>query len=59
MLDLARRKTPAPALAQWLLGLGIAAMLAANADNADNSDLLSKQAPRYSQMRVTGMAVRA
>jgi hypothetical protein len=30
MLDLARRKTPAPALAQWLPGLGIAATLAAN-----------------------------
>jgi hypothetical protein len=30
MLDLARRKTPAPALAQWLLGRGIAATLAAN-----------------------------
>ena len=102
MLDLARRKTPAPALARWLLGLGIAAMLAANVahglgheavgaavaawpavalvgsyellmmvvrgsqaapggitDNADNPDLLSKQAPRYSPMRVTGMAVRA
>ena len=30
MLDSARRKTPVPALAQWLLGLGIAATLAAN-----------------------------
>jgi hypothetical protein len=30
MLDLARRKTPVPALAHWLLGLGIAATLAAN-----------------------------
>jgi hypothetical protein len=30
MLDCARRKTAVPALAQWLLGLGIAATLAAN-----------------------------
>lgn len=30
MLDSARRKTPMPALARWLLGLGIAATLAAN-----------------------------
>jgi hypothetical protein len=30
MLDCARRKVPAPALARWLLGLGITATLAAN-----------------------------
>ncbi|HEX3962471.1 MAG TPA: DUF2637 domain-containing protein [Trebonia sp.] len=30
MLDSARRKSPVPALARWLLGLGIAATLAAN-----------------------------
>jgi Protein of unknown function (DUF2637) len=30
MLDSARRKTPVPALARWLLGLGTAATLAAN-----------------------------
>jgi len=30
MLDSARRKVPVPALARWLLGLGIAATLAAN-----------------------------
>ena len=30
MLDSARRKTSVPVLARWLLGLGIAAMLAAN-----------------------------
>jgi hypothetical protein len=30
MLDSARRKTPVPALALWLLGLGVAATLAAN-----------------------------
>jgi hypothetical protein len=30
MLDSARRKMPVPALAGWLLGLGIAATLAAN-----------------------------
>jgi hypothetical protein len=30
MLDPARRKVPVPPLARWLLGLGIAATLAAN-----------------------------
>ena len=30
MLDSARRKTPVPALARWLPGLGFAATLAAN-----------------------------
>jgi hypothetical protein len=30
MLDSARRKMPVPALSRWLLGLGIAATLAAN-----------------------------
>jgi len=30
MLDCARRKAPVPALARWLLGLGVAATLAAN-----------------------------
>jgi hypothetical protein len=30
MLDSARRSTPVPALARWLLGLGVAATLAAN-----------------------------
>ena len=30
MLDSARRKTSVPALVRWLLGLGIAATLAAN-----------------------------
>jgi uncharacterized protein DUF2637 len=30
MLDSARQKTPVPALARWLLGLGIAATLSAN-----------------------------
>jgi hypothetical protein len=30
MLDSARRRTPVPVLARWLLGLGIAATLAAN-----------------------------
>jgi hypothetical protein len=30
MLDSARHNTPVPALARWLLGLGIAVTLAAN-----------------------------
>ena len=31
LLDSPRRKTPVPALARWLLGLGVVATLAANA----------------------------
>jgi hypothetical protein len=34
MLDPARRKAPVPALARWLLGLGIAATLTANVAHA-------------------------
>jgi Protein of unknown function (DUF2637) len=34
MLDSARRKVPVPALARWLLGLDIAATLAANVTTA-------------------------
>jgi hypothetical protein len=30
LLDAARREIPVPALARWLLGVGIAAILAAN-----------------------------
>jgi hypothetical protein len=32
MPDSARRKAPVPVLARWLLGLGIAATLAANSE---------------------------
>ncbi len=37
MLDSARRKAPVPALARWLLGLGIAATRAANVARASAS----------------------
>jgi Protein of unknown function (DUF2637) len=40
MLDSARRKTPVPALARWLLGLSIAATLAANVAHGLGMDLL-------------------
>jgi hypothetical protein len=39
MLDSARRKVPVPALARWLLGLGIAATLAANVAHGLGHDL--------------------
>ena len=38
MLDAARRKAPVPALARWLLGLGIAATLAANVAHGLGAD---------------------
>ena len=40
MLDSARRKVPVPALARWLLGLGIAATLAANVTHGLGHGLL-------------------
>jgi hypothetical protein len=40
MLDSARRKTPVPALARWLLGLSIAATLAANVAHGLGHDLI-------------------
>jgi Protein of unknown function (DUF2637) len=36
MLDSARRKAPVPALARWLLGLGIAATLASRGGGVDH-----------------------
>jgi hypothetical protein len=41
MLDSARCKTPVPALARWLLGLGIAATLAANVAHGLGHGLMS------------------
>ncbi len=57
MLDSARRKTPVPALARWLLGLGIAATLAANvvhgATQAEYS-LLRDAVVVYDESAITG-----
>ena len=49
MLDSARPKVPVPALARWLLGLGIAATLAAN---------VAHGACRQAGRRVTGQCGR-
>jgi hypothetical protein len=45
MLDSARRKAPVPGLARWLLGLGVAATLAANvAHGLGHADPLQERA---------------
>jgi hypothetical protein len=46
-LDSARRKTPVPALARWLLGLGIAATLAANVAHGLGHGLIGDGDPRF------------
>ena len=46
MLDSARRKTPVPALARWLLGLGIAATFAANVTHGLGHGLIGAAVPR-------------
>jgi len=46
MLDSARRKTPVPALARWLPGLGIAATLAANVAHGSGHGLAGSRAGR-------------
>jgi hypothetical protein len=50
MLDCARRKVPGPALARWLLGLGIAATLAANAAHGLAHGLTSAAVPAWPQV---------
>lgn len=47
MLDSARRKTPVPALARWLLGLGAAATLAANVAHGLGHGLISDSDLRF------------
>jgi hypothetical protein len=47
MLDSARRKTPVPALARWLLGLGVAATLAANVAHGLGHGLIGDGDPRF------------
>ena len=51
MLDSARRKTPVPALARWLRGLGIAATLAANVAHAWDMGLSARRWPRGRRSR--------
>ena len=47
MLDSARRKTPVAALARWLLGLGVAATLAANVAHGLGHGLIGDGDPRF------------
>lgn len=51
MLDSARRKTPVPALARWLLGLGVAAALAANWRTTWDTGLLARMRLRAQPLR--------
>jgi hypothetical protein len=51
MLDSARRKTPVPALARWLLGLGIAATLAANVAHGPKACEMGLSARRWPRGR--------
>jgi hypothetical protein len=51
MLDSARRKTPVPALTRWLLGLGIAATLAANVAHGLGHGVTGAGWPRGQRLR--------
>jgi hypothetical protein len=51
MLDSARRKAPVPVLARWLLGLGIAATLAANVTHGLGHGLAGRRWPRGRRLR--------
>ena len=54
MLDSARRKTPVPVLARWLLGLGIAATLAANVARSLAHGLLSAAVAAWPAVALVG-----
>ena len=54
MLDSARRKTPVPALARWLLGLGIAATLAANIAHGLGHGLLGAAVAAWPAIALVG-----
>jgi hypothetical protein len=54
MLDSARRKTPVPALARWLLGLGIAATLAANVAHGLGHGLTGAAVAAWSAVALVG-----
>lgn len=54
MLDSARRKTSVSALARWLLGLGIAATLAANVAHRLGHGLSVRWWPRGRRWRWSG-----
>ena len=54
MLDSARRKTPVPALARWLLGLGIAATLAANVAHGLGHGLIGAMVAAWPAVALVG-----
>jgi hypothetical protein len=54
VLDCARRKMPLPALAKWLLGLGIAATLAANVAHGLGHGLLGAAVAAWSAVALVG-----
>ena len=54
MLDSARRKTPVPALARWLLGLGIAATLAANVTHGLGHGLIGAAVAAWPAVSLVG-----
>ena len=54
MLDSARRKAPVPALARWLLGLGIAATLAANVAHGLGHGLIGAAAAAWPAVALVG-----
>jgi hypothetical protein len=49
MLDSPRRRMPVPALARWLVGLSIAATLAANVAHGLGHGLIGRRPPRHSR----------
>lgn len=54
MLDSARRKVPVPKLARWLLGLSIAATLAANVAHGLGHGLIGAAAAAWPTMALVG-----
>jgi Protein of unknown function (DUF2637) len=54
MLDSALRKTPVPVLARWLLGLGIAATLAANVAHGLNHGLVGAAVAAWPAVALVG-----
>ena len=54
MLDSARQKTPVPALARWLLGLGIAATLAANVAHGLGHGLIGAMVAAWPAVALVG-----
>jgi hypothetical protein len=55
MLDSARRKAPVPALARWLLGLGIAATLAANVAHGLGHGLIGAALAAWPAVALVGL----